>query len=82
MEGNNGTAPPLERDYMKEDSIYLFFLFIFLFITFLLVIVTIIIIIISLLLSLSSSLLLYCFVGFGVLISSQVLDDFKPILVP
>ena len=81
MEGNNGTAAPLERDYMKEDSIYLFFLFIFLFITFLLIIVTIIIII-SLLLSLSSSLLLYCFVGFGVLISSQVLDEFKPILVP
>ena len=25
MAGNNGTAPPLERDYMKENRIYLFF---------------------------------------------------------
>ena len=61
MEGNNGTAPPLERDYMKGNSIYLFFLFIFLFITVLLIIITIIVNIISLLLLLSSSsLLLYC----------------------
>ena len=46
MEGNNGTAPPLERDYTKENSIYLFFLFIFLIITFLIIIIIIITIII------------------------------------
>ena len=45
MAGNNGTAPPHERDYMKKNSIYLFFLFIFLIITF--IIITIIIIIIK-----------------------------------
>ena len=42
MEGNNGTAPPLERDYMKDSSIYLSFLFIFLIITFLIIIIIII----------------------------------------
>ena len=25
MTGNNGTAPPHERDYMKANTIYLFF---------------------------------------------------------
>ena len=44
--GNNDTAPPHERDYKKENSIYLFFLFIFLIIFFLIVIFIIIIIII------------------------------------
>ena len=29
MAGNNGTAPSLERDYMKENSIYLFFYSVF-----------------------------------------------------
>ena len=36
---NNGTPPPPERYYMKENSIYLFFLFTFLIVTFLIVII-------------------------------------------
>ena len=46
MAGNNGTAPPHERDYMKDNSIYLFFLSIFLIIIFLILIIIIIMIII------------------------------------
>ena len=38
-------APPLERDYMKENRIYLFFLFIFLIINFLLLLPLIIVIV-------------------------------------
>ena len=48
MAGNNGIALPLERDYMKENSInsiYLFFLLTFLIITFIIIIIIIIIII-------------------------------------
>ena len=44
MAGSNGTALPLERDYMKENSIYLFILFIFLIINFLIIIIIFIII--------------------------------------
>ena len=43
MASNNGTARPLERYYMRNNIIYLFFLFIFLIITFLIIIITIII---------------------------------------
>ena len=46
MAGNNGTASPHERDHMKENNIYLFFLFIFLIIAFLLPLIIIIMIII------------------------------------
>ena len=46
MAGNNGTTLPLERDYMKENSIYRFFLFIFLIINFFIIIIISIIIII------------------------------------
>ena len=46
MAGDNGTTPLHERDYMKENSIYLSFLFISLIIIFLISITIIIIIMI------------------------------------
>ena len=45
MAGDNGTAAQHERDYMKKNSICLFFLFNFLIFIFLIIIIIIIIII-------------------------------------
>ena len=53
--GNNGTAPPLERDYMKESSIYLFFIHFFKLLLFLLSLLLLSLLLLLLLLLLSSS---------------------------